>query len=273
MQSDRIRTSLTAGIAILIFSALATTAQAAGGPLWIAPNALVAGETHNIVSEHLINYQFKGTVASIECTASSGAGVILGGNPGTDYERVVLQGCFVVGKPECKATGLKPLAASKAGELIFNVLSVLAYPKGATEGESALDAFAPTGEAGSPNLLVEFELEGGAAACGLLNKVKVKLEAIGTEITIKGEKRRCAALAEVGKLVGGSPVLTKPGEKSFEVVFNLPSTPVKEAEVWEGGVFRTIKGEMHAGALGEVFEEGRSRVETRSPRAEFGWDL
>lgn len=266
--------------AVFVTSAFATTAaQAAGGPEWItgaAKKVLAAGETRAITSTNEGAFTLVSAAATLTCSATTNTGFLLGGNPGTDYTRIVFTGCVVVGKTGCQATGIKPIKAANKGEVIVEALTVLVYPKGGKEGESALDAFAPEGETGHPNLFVEFALEGGVSACGTLATLKVPVEATGTEITVKSESRKCGQLSEVGKEKEAKFFLTKSGEVAKVGLLRLPETAVTEAELWEASTskFKAIKCELEAGTtLGKVHEVGTSQIEISAPTKgeEFGW--
>ncbi len=264
--------------AMVAISALAAgAAQAEGGPLWIVGaggTPLAAGETRAGTSKSEGGpLKLVSKVATIECAEAVGTGVILGGNPGTGYAAGTFKKCNIENKPSCIATGTKPLKAAGAGEIIVDGLGVLVYPDEHAEGESALGAGAPEGEAANPNLFVAFKLEGGVANCGTLSGVEVKVEATGTEIEIKTEKRKCGQLAEVGHEVGGSFVLSTPGLVSEIGLARLPSTPITEAEWWNGTEFKLIKCKLEAGVLGEVFVQGAGEGKISSPAGqEFGWD-
>ncbi len=237
---------LVMAAAMAAISALAASAaQAAGGPLWIVGaggTPLAAGETRAITSKSEGGpLKLVSKVSTIECAEAENTGVLLGGNPGTGYTSITFKKCKVEGKPNCIATGVKPLKAAGAGEIVVDALGVLTYPDAQQEGESALFAFAPEGEAANPNLFVAFKLEGGVANCGTLNGIEVKVEATGTEIEVKTEKRKCGQLAEVGHEVAGSFVLSTPGLVSEIGLLRLPSTPITEAEWWNGSEFKLIK--------------------------------
>jgi hypothetical protein len=266
--------------AVFVMSAVVTTAaQATGGPEWItgaAKKALVAGETRAITSTNVGAFTLVSAAATITCSAATNTGFLLGGNPGTDFTRIVFTGCVVVGKTKCEATGIKPVKATNKGEVIVEALTVLVYPKGGKEGESALDAFAPEGEEGHPNLFVEFALEGGVTNCGTLATLKVPVEATGTEITVKTESRKCGQLSEVGTTKEEKFFLTKSGEVAKIGLLRLPETAVTEAELWEASTskFKTIKCDLEAGTtLGKVHEVGLSQIEVSAPTKgeEFGW--
>lgn len=256
----------------------ASAAQAEGGPLWIVGaggTPLAAGETRAITSKSEGVVRLVSSVDTTECAEAVATGVLLGGNPGTAYTSTTLKGCRVVGKPNCVATGLKPLKAAGAGEIVVDGLGVLVYPDAHQEGESALLAVAPEGEATNTSLFVQYKFEGGVANCGVLNNVEIKVEATGTEIEIKSEKRKCGQLAEVGHEVAGSFVLSTPGLVSEIGLARLPSTPITAADWWNAPAkkFELIKCTLEAGSLGTVFEEGSTQVKISSPAGqEFGWD-
>jgi hypothetical protein len=256
----------------------ASAAQAEGGPLWIVGSggkSLASGETRTITSVNVSTlFKLKGALV-VECPEVTNKGVLLGGNPGTDYTEITFKGChlekFTVA--ECGAKGLKPVKATNAGEVIVDSLTILAYPDKEQEGtKSALDAFAPEGESGHENLFVEFELSGTNCPATFKN-AKVRVEAIGTTIKIKGVERKCGVLAQVGKINSKKEFeLTKSGEVATEGALDFPEPFVKEAELLETGkTFKLISCELEADKA-KAEEVGLSKIET-SPSEPFGWDI
>ncbi len=254
------------------------------GPLWIVGSpakGLLSGETRGLRSESedgpLILH---GTAASVECEKATNEGFLLGGSPGTGYAKIIFEKCNLVGDKNCIATGLKPVAATNSGEIIVSVLTILAFAKGSST--SAVDIFAPTGEAASENLFSEFELvnkpEATEELCGLLNKTKIKVSATGTELKVKSEARKAGQIAEVGHAVGGSFVLSTPGLTSEVGLLRLGNggIAVSEAELLNSTTekYEVIKAELSAGALGSVIEEATAEVTVnKSGTIEpFGWD-
>jgi hypothetical protein len=267
MRFNRLGIMLAAGMAFVMFSALATTAAQATGPLWIVGSggtSLAAGATRATTSINIGVFKLKGEV-SVECTTVKSTGFLLGGNPGTDYSKITFTGCHLEGKTACTAKSVKPLAASNAGEIIVDALTILAFPVGSTT--SALDAFAADGETGNPNLFVEFKLEGGIANCGALNNSEVKVEAKGTAIKIKGEERNCGVLAEVGKVSATETFeLTASGGLAAAGALNFPTPALKKAELAGAAI------ECKLEVLNKPAEEvGLSKV-TTSPEEVYGWD-
>jgi hypothetical protein len=282
MMSNKLGILLAFSIAMAVvgmLGAAAAQAEANKGPLWIVGSpakGLAAGETRAITARSEAAPIFKGTAASIECAKATGTGFLLGGSPGTGSGKTIFEKCNLVGSKNCIATGLKPVAATNSGEIILNVLTVLAFATGSRT--SAVGIGAPDGEAANENLLSEFELLDKAGAtselCNLLNKIKIKVTASGTEIKIKNETRRADQIAEGGHEVGGAFALSTPGLTATIGLLRLghDGDPVTTAELYNKTTekYEVIKAEMSAGALGEVFSEGSAEVET-IPAEPFGW--
>ncbi len=262
--------------AVFVMSAwAASVAQAEGGPLWIVGAGgvpLASGETREITSRSEEVYRLRSTAGVVECKKVENTGYLLGGNPGTDYTKVTFKECVLEKtEKECIVTGIKPLKAVNKGEVIVDAKTVLVYPEGSKT--SALDAFAPQGEAGNLNLYVEFELS-GTCPKALPAGTKVAVSASGTEIEVKGEKRKCGVLAEVGETnSGGEFVLSKSGVTNKVGLLRFPEPAIKNAELWEpvAKVFKKIECKLTAGVLGNPIEVGKSIVET-VPAEPFGWD-
>jgi hypothetical protein len=264
---------------VSMLGAAAAQAEENKGPLWIVGGkGLVAGETRAVVGRTETRPILKGTAASIECDKATGTGFILGGSPGTGYGKTTFEQCNLVGAINCIATGLKPIAASNAGEIRVDTLTDMAFAKGSRT--SAVGLAAPEGETGNENLFSEFELKNKAGAteklCGaILNKVKIPVSATGSEVTIKSEKRKMGQIAEGGHLVGGAFVLSTPGVTSTIGLLRSGNggVPVKEAELYNTTTakYEVVKAELSAGSLGEIFVEGSAEGET-SPKEEFGWN-
>lgn len=267
-------------VAAFVMSAVvATAAQAAEGPLWIvgaSGKPLAAGETRTITTKGVGNsFKLTSALANVICKKLEGTGVLLGGKPGTDNARIVFKECSIEGHPACTVTSIAPLKATVLGEIIVDVYTKLVYPKGGKEGESALDAFAPVGTSGSPNLFVELETESSVANCATFSKIKIPVEASGTELKIHAETRKCGPLAEVGTIVGGAFSLSKPGVTAKIGLLRLPSTSIPtEAEASEGGSFVPITCTLEVRGHGAANEIATSEIEIEKPVAGevFGWD-
>jgi hypothetical protein len=266
--------------AVFVMSAVAATAaQAAEGPLWIVGSSaasLKTGETRAIKATG-VNGPFTLTSAlvNVVCKKLEGTGILLGGNPGTDYGRIVFKECSLEGHAACKVTGIAPLKAAALGEIVVDVYSKLVYPKGKAEGESALEAFAPVGETANPNLFVELETESSVTNCATFSKIKIPVEAIGTELVVEGVTRKCGQLAEVGDIVGGAFSLTKPGATEKIGLLRLPASSFpEEAEALEGGAFKTIGCKIEVRPHGAAHEIATTEIEITAPTAGevFGWD-
>ncbi len=302
MQANRVGVLLAATVAMLAFSSLvATASQAVGGPEWriachkvvVAKTGsfknstcteaeangefstkLLAGETRATKSVNVsATFKLNGAV-KIECKKVTNTGLLIGGNPGTDSTKIIFTECSIAGKTvaECGAKGLKPIAATNAGEVIVGALTVLAYPnEKAGSEEASLDAFAPEGEAANPNLYVEFELTG--TNCALLKNQKIRVNAIGTEIEINGKKRKCGVLAQVGEISGTSFRSTKSGESGVEGALNFPEPFIEKAELWEPipAAFKAITCKLEADSAAAE-EVGLAKVET-NPAEKFGWAI
>jgi hypothetical protein len=286
MRFNRLGIMLAAGMAMVVFSALAASvaqAEEIKGPLWIVGSpgrGLLTGETRSITSRSEGIYKLK-TVGSpaVECNKVLNAGVLLGGSPGTAYTTITFKECHLEGHEKCLASGEKPLASPvNSGEVIVDALAVLVYPEGSTR--SALLAFAPEGEPADTALFAEFKLlnqgeeRGEVGECGKLNEKKLEVNATGSVIKVKSEERRCGQLAQVGHTVEGDFVLSQPGEKARVGLLQLPSEVITKAEWWNGEKYEKIecKLESKGGFAGKASEVGTSIIET-IPAEEFGWNL
>ncbi len=270
-------------IALAVISMLGSTiaqAEENKGPLWIVGSPakwLKAGETRAVVSRTEAPLIFRGKLASIECEKAINIGFLLGGSPGTDHAKITVENCHLLGKKNYIATGLKPLPATNKGEIITDVLTILAFAKGSRT--SAVDILAPEGETGNENLFTEFEFKTKAGAteetCSAFEGDEIKCTAVGTAIKIKTETRNAGAIAQVGRSNGTSFVLSLPGETSEVGLLILPkTTPIKEAELYNTTTekYEIIKAKLEAGSLiGEVFEETETQQET-NPKKPFGWN-
>ena len=284
MMLNKLGILLAFAMAMVVVSMLgAAAAQAEGnkGPLWIVGSpakGLKAGETRATVSRTVGVPIFRGAALSIECEKATTTGFLLGGSPGTAVATIKFEKCNIEGQKNCIVTGLRPVA-SPAGEVRVDVYTILAFPKGSRT--SAVDIFAPQGEAGRENLFSEYESLNKVGAstelCNLLNKQKVIVEAIGTALKIKGLTRKAGQIAEVGKISAGAFSLTVFGETATIGLlrFGKGGVPVSEAELYntEAGKekYELIKAELNAGDKGTVFEEATAETET-SPAEAFGWN-
>lgn len=273
MSTNRVKHLLVAMLAVFAFSAVAAgAAQAAGGPVWITKNTILPKK---IKSESLAGKKFTLTgPANVECQKEKDTGELIGGNPGTDKTTVTFSECSLEGKKvsECSATGLGEVKESGIIKTIAK--TVLVYPEGkAPNKEDAWDAF--FSEA-TNNVFAEFTLEGPSSGCGLVNKVKVTVEAEGTEVELPTfkEKRKCGVLAEVGKVASGVFATTASGVMATEGGLNFPKPALTKAEMWNGTAFVKLTCGLHvktsAGLSGVGTEVGLSKVETE-PAEEFGW--
>ncbi len=283
MVLNRLGILLAVAMAMAVVSMLGSAAAQAEenrGPLWIVGSpakGLLAGQTRAITSKTEAAPILRGTLASTECERATGVGVLLGGSPGTAYAKTIAENCHLVGHHNCLVTGLKPLPATNAGEVITDVLTILAFAKGSRT--SAVGIGAAVGENGNENMFVELEFKNKTGAteglCGALNNVKIKMTAVGNAIKIKGETRNAGQIAKGGYSNGTSFVLSLPGETSEVGLLILPkTTPIKEAELYNTTTekYEVIKAKLEAGALvGEVFGEGEAQVET-NPKEPFGWN-
>ncbi len=261
---------LALGVAAMMISAVVSSAaQAAIGPLWIVEaggKMLGASEKRVITGKNeSVTFKLKGS-ETIECTGVKVSGELLGGEPGSNKEKIIFTGCVLEKHKLCFATG----SGKAEGEVEVNALSVLAYNEGEPETSMALVAFAP--ETGS--VFAEFTLKGGTTNCTTFSGLGIKVEAKGTALTdpVSGESRKCGVLAQVGKINGGAFELTSSGTVAEVGGTNLPTTAIKKAELLEGGAFKTIECKLEAGALGVAVEIGVASVET-NPKEPFGWAI
>lgn len=256
-------------VAAFVTSAVAVAAASAtGGPLWIVGSggtSLASGETRTANTVNVGSFELKGA-ANVVCTSVTSTGKLIGGVPGTDEAKIIFSGCALAGHSGCTAKGVKPLAATNAGEVIVDVLTVLAFPEGVRS--SALDAYAAQGETGNPNLFVQFKLEGTLAECGALRNQEVKVEAKGTSIKINGVERNCGVLSQIGTGTSGFSLSTS-GALALTGLQNFPSPALTKAELWNGAAFEKIECKLEA--LNKPAEEvGLSKTEL-SPSEVFGW--
>jgi len=225
---------------------------------------LTAGQTAAISSSGGV-FGLDGTT-NILCSSEQDTGELIGGNPGTDLSIIEFLGCAVEGKTvaECGASNVTGMA----GVVLTEVKSVLVYPHEKAEtNEEALDAFVPD-EAG--NLFVEFTLTG--TSCGLLNNLKVNVNATGTEIKEPALNKKCGVLARVGKLEGEAFKITKADEEALVGALNSEGTPT-EATLWKptAKTFELITCKLEAFFAAST-ELGISDITLLSGE-EFGWEL
>ena len=79
----------------------------------------------------------------------------------------------------------------------------------------------------------------------------------------------------MGHITGGAFALSKSEETSSIGLlrFGNGKKALKEAELYNTATekYEVIKAELSAGALGEIFEEALTEIETK-PSEVFGWD-
>ncbi len=263
---------------VVLGSLTATAAQAVeGGPQWIVKEkkVLATGETRSIRSHNVGTVAFRAPGVEVICETATvtNEGVLQGGTPGTGFQKLIFAGCALPEKSvaECGAKGIKPLPAGKAGEVIVNVLTALAFAGNSEARTLAVDIFAPVGEAGNENLYVAFELSG--TNCGILNKKMMAVNATGTKIEINGAKRKVGVLAQVGKVNGGfEPSLSGVASNQLLLEFPVVDTHNNKAEYWNGLAFDAIESKLEGGSAGAAEMVGLNEVNT-APEEEFGWIL
>ncbi len=249
-------------------------------PQWLTENRGLLNtpaETRAVKSVNVGNFELKSSVGNIICSSVKDTGSLIGGNPGTDTSVVTFSGCLLSGSMTCKPIELKPETGYPAGELVVAVKTVLVFRKGSAESfTEALDAFVPEGEGtttgANTNLFVEFELP--TATCGTAHQSGVRVEAVGTEITEPGFKKKCGALAVVGEITGANTFeKTASGVEVTKGALSLPTPAIPEAELWEpaGKAFKVVKCELNKIGAGAANEEvGVAKEETIGPEP-FGW--
>jgi hypothetical protein len=225
---------------------------------------LTAGQTAPLTSSGGA-FKLNG-ITNISCSSEQDTGELIGGNPGTALSIIEFLGCAVEGKTvaECGASNVTGMP----GVVLTEVKSVLVYPHEKAEtDEEALLVFVPD-EAG--NLFVEFTLTG--TNCGLLNNLKVNVNATGTEIKEPALNKKCGVLARVGKLEAGAFVITKAGEEAITGALNSEGTPT-EATLWKptAKTFELITCKLEA-FFASATEVGVSDITLLSGEP-FGWEL
>jgi hypothetical protein len=273
-------TSMQARIACFAVAAVcggagASSASAAGGPIWITKSGGVLKEgqekTIKMTNEGTMSFA-KGTTV-VNCSAlESENGSIIGGNPAEGKITLRYKSCTLQGAPACNITGKKPLAAGNEGELKIPVKSILVYPNGMSgTKELALEGFFPVGEAGAVNLFVEWEYVG--ATCGALNGTRLAVNAVGTEVKEPAFDKKCGDLAELGKLEGANRFKLKAGEQRKEVLLGFTG-PIEKGELFEPKElkFKKIECKFEAGGV-QVVPSGNMKSETTPTVEEFGWEV
>jgi len=234
---------------------------------------LAAGESEPIVSSGGI-FKLDG-ITNIECLKLENSGEIIGGNPGTNLEKLEFLECFVEGLPNCLASTAGTVGADT---IELEVKSMLVYPheKGGTTGE-ALVAFFPDNNNTTENLFVEFTLlnASGSTECGLLlNGMKVDVSATGTLVEDPASiLKKCGVLAVVGKLNSSNVfVKTVSGEEAVVGAVESSGTPLI-ATWWmpTEKVFLLMECKLEAFGA-EATELGTSDVELTNGE-EFGWEV
>jgi hypothetical protein len=260
-------------IAVFAFSAVAAaTASAVGGPVWIVLlgatlHVLAAAEKEALTSTGGV-FKLDG-ITNIESNKLNATGEIIGGNPGTDLSTLEFLEAHVEGKANCLATN------SGADTIVVAVKSVLVFPHEKAETNTeALNAFTPDNNEVNNNLFVEFTLKNapGSTECGLLNGLKVDVNATGTTITDPTLNKKCGVLARVGKLVAGAFSITASGEEALVGALNSEGTPT-EATLWKptAKAFELITCKLEAFGAAAT-QLGVADVELVNGN-QFGWEL
>lgn len=278
MKSNRLGIILAGSLAMVALSSLtATAAQAVeGGPQWIVKEKkiLATGETRSIQSHSVGTFAFKAPGVEVKCeTATVSEGSLSGGIPGTGSQKLIFTGCALPEKSvaECGAKGIKPLPAGKAGEVIVNVRTALAFAGNVEARTSAVDIFAPVGETGNENLYVAFELSG--TNCGIVGKKTIAFNATGTSIEVNGEKRKVGIMAQLGRIGGGGfePLPSSADTNQLLLPFPAVTMSNSKAEYWNGKAFQVIESKLEGGSgVAEIV--GLNEV-TTTPEEGFGWIL
>jgi hypothetical protein len=211
------------------------------------------------------------STTNMECATEQDTGELIGGTPGTDLTSIELLKCNVEKLKNCLVGNV-----TKENIEIKDINSVLVYPKAKAESVTeALDVFTPGG--GTSNTFTEYTLETASGAttetCSLLNKVKVVVNATGTEIKEPKFEKKCGFFAAVGKL-NGSAVFerTVSGEQGVVGALEFKGTP-NEAELWNkatssyGKIACSLEGFK---AAMEVL--GTTDVELTNEE-EYGWEV
>jgi hypothetical protein len=255
--------------AVVVSAALASSACAVGGPMWVVKGAEMSLETEKeaLESEGGV-YTLTGTT-TVECEAVKGTGEIIGGNPGRDLSTLTFEKCHVHNKPNCLAasTGFEDSIQSTAK-------SVLVYPHEKAESTAeALDALTPDNGNSSENLFVEFTLKNasGSTECSLLNGIKADVIATGTLIADPSQiNKKCGLLTHAGTLVSGAFSVTAALEENLVGALNATGVS-EEATLWEPAktTFSSITCKLEA--FGPAGETGVSDVLLVS-KAIFGWN-
>lgn len=231
-------------VAVLAMSAVvATTALAAGGPLWYGKKSgtketLALGNTVGIEStatpeEFHLETTIKGTESTVKCKVLHETGAaLIGGTPGTGYATVEFKECTVegLGGVVCKVE-----SETKVKEVIgpFRITTILVFPKG-----SRLSGLV---------LLLPFS---GTTFVNFITS--------GTFCPFKGTIHvRGSLLAQLWQ----AGVLSKSGGLAETNELNFPAKPIEEFEVFEGGSFKTgtshLKSQFESEAEEPAIQRGR----------------
>jgi len=258
---------MTVLAALAISGTFAAGAWAEGGPVWLVKGAILGGGAKETFTSSGGVFKLDGTT-NIECKKEKDTGEIIGTNPGLDLATIAFEECFVEGKPTC-------LAGNVTAELIeVEVQSLLVYLHEKPETtEHAYDAFFPDNSETTNNLFVEFTLTGGISACGLLNGVKVTVNATGSLVTFDGINKKCGVLAEAGHLNGLSEfILSEAGQEFAAGALNSTGEP-ELATMWnpETKIFELLTCKLEAFG-GVALQLGISDI-TLVSGLSFGWEL
>jgi hypothetical protein len=224
-----------------------SSASAAGGPEWLVKEAKLTGtKSITVTATGAHNVQFRTESLTFECKSESGAGNIVGGNPGTGEVTLLFKECSTEGKTvkECALSSVinRPEGGA-SGEVEFKVKAVLIYEGLSGERTRADEAFFPEGvneevngkEVSHPNAFVMLETHG--TRCGGLEESQFKLEATGTEVKEPTFNSDCGILMEVGEIKAGgkgefkrtaSGVTTTSGGLDSEY-----TRPPEKGELWQ----------------------------------------
>ncbi len=226
-------------IALTVIGLTAGVARASGPLWWEAGNKELSANTSIESFGNLTNFKFKTNPANLVCKRAGKAGIlgaVFKGNPGTDTIEIEYSECSAEGQPNCVTKPIKE-----------EVLSLLAYPTGGTNGNKAIDAFFP--EKG--NTMFKFVLENKSATetC-IYNGTTVEFKAIGTEIEIPivTSNRKCGSIAKLGTVEAGAFKETKGGEIGKKGAVRLPEPATTGAEYWNpsAGKFESITCKLEA---------------------------
>ncbi len=254
----------------------ATVAQAEGGPRWIVLlgevlHELAAGEKEAFTSSGGVTTLESGETI-VESETETDTGEIIGGNPGTDLATIIFHKSHLQGHATCVATS----AGETSGNIKVEVKTMLVYPhEKAGETAQAYDAFFPDNNETGSNLFVEFTLTGGLAACGLLNNLKVDVNATGTLVTDPSSiNKKCGVLALVGTLTGGAFASTASGVENLVGALNAEGLAGPTLATWwmpSEKTFLLMECLLEAFGL-ESFQSGISDINLVANN-QFGWEI